>query len=92
MYGAIDDQGASATVGVQKDVSNFTQYECNTGGSDQRVDAHIHPGNMRHTTTYQHTRHTFTHTYPGPGLSYTYLPGGRWRTTRTLVIGGEWCH
>jgi len=32
IYGAIDDQGASATVGVQKDGSNFTQYECNTGG------------------------------------------------------------
>jgi len=32
VYGAIDDQGASATVGVQRDTSNSTQYECNTGG------------------------------------------------------------
>src|SRR4029077_3905633 len=32
IYGQVDQTGSSATVGVQKDTSTFTQYECNTGG------------------------------------------------------------
>jgi hypothetical protein len=33
IYGTVDQTGAGATVGVQKDTgSRFTQFECNTGG------------------------------------------------------------
>jgi hypothetical protein len=34
IYGQVDDQGAGATVGIQRGSGdgNFTQYECNTGG------------------------------------------------------------
>jgi hypothetical protein len=32
IYGNLNGVGASATVGVQKDNSNFTQLECNAGG------------------------------------------------------------
>jgi len=33
IYGAVDQTGSSATVGVQKDTgSRFTQFECNVGG------------------------------------------------------------
>ncbi len=36
IYGQVDQGGSSATVGVQRDVnSNFTQFECNTGGLTQ---------------------------------------------------------
>jgi hypothetical protein len=32
VYGAVTNTGTSATVGIQRDASNLTQYECNTGG------------------------------------------------------------
>jgi PKD repeat protein/subtilisin family serine protease len=32
VYGVLNGNGSSATVGVQKNVSNFTQFQCNSGG------------------------------------------------------------